>query len=59
MLTDDQIRGLRQGTPEQRVAFFQTLPSDKQDDVLDGDAGRPAGLSVMSGRPNCAAAWNC
>jgi uncharacterized protein (DUF1800 family) len=33
MLTDDQIRGLRQGTPEQRLAFFQTLPQDKQDDV--------------------------
>jgi uncharacterized protein DUF1800 len=34
LLTDDQIRGLRQGTPEQRLAFFQTLPQDKQDDVV-------------------------
>src|SRR5580658_8670487 len=34
MLTDDQIRSLRQGTPEQKIAFFQTLPQDKQDDVV-------------------------
>jgi len=34
MLTDTQIRSLRQGTPEQRIAFFQTLPQDKQDDVV-------------------------
>jgi uncharacterized protein (DUF1800 family) len=34
LLTDDQIRSLRQGTPEQKIAFFQTLPQDKQDDVV-------------------------
>jgi hypothetical protein len=34
MLTEDQIRSLRQGTPEQRLAFFQTLPQGKQDDVV-------------------------
>jgi uncharacterized protein (DUF1800 family) len=34
MLTEDQIRSLRQGTPEQRLAFFQTLPQNKQDDVV-------------------------
>jgi uncharacterized protein (DUF1800 family) len=34
MLTDDQIRNLRQGTPEQRLKYFQTLPQDKQDDVV-------------------------
>jgi uncharacterized protein (DUF1800 family) len=34
MLTGDQIRSLRQGTPEQRLAFFRTLPQDKQDDVV-------------------------
>jgi uncharacterized protein (DUF1800 family) len=34
LLTDEQIRGLRQGTPEQRVAFFNTLPRGKQDDVV-------------------------
>ncbi len=35
ILTDDQIRGLRQGAPEQRVAFFETLPVDKQDAVIE------------------------
>jgi uncharacterized protein (DUF1800 family) len=34
LLTDDQIRGLRQGTPEQVAAFFKTLPQDKQDDAV-------------------------
>jgi hypothetical protein len=34
MLTDDQIRSLRQGTPEQRLAFFQSLPQSKQDYVV-------------------------
>jgi hypothetical protein len=34
MLTGDQIRGLRQGTPEQRLAFFQSLPQTKQDYVV-------------------------
>jgi uncharacterized protein (DUF1800 family) len=33
LLTDDEIRGLRQGTPEQVAAFFKTLPQDKQDDA--------------------------
>jgi uncharacterized protein (DUF1800 family) len=47
MLTDDQIRGLRQGAPEQRVAFFQTLPADKQDDVLEAMPGVRQALSVM------------
>jgi uncharacterized protein (DUF1800 family) len=47
LLTDDQIRGLRQGTPEQRVAFFQTLPLDKQDDVIESMPGVRQALSVM------------
>ncbi len=47
MLTDDQIRGLREGTPEQRVAFFQTLPVDKQDDVLEAMPRVRQALSVM------------
>ncbi|MGA3236026.1 MAG: DUF1800 family protein [Bryobacteraceae bacterium] len=34
MLTGDQIRSLRQGTPEQRLAFFQSLPQSKQDYVV-------------------------
>jgi uncharacterized protein (DUF1800 family) len=34
LLSDDQIRNLRQGTPEQRLAYFQSLPQDKQDDVI-------------------------
>ena len=48
MLTDDQIRGLREGTPEQRVAFFQTLPVDKQDDVLEAMPRVRQTLSVMA-----------
>jgi uncharacterized protein (DUF1800 family) len=47
MLTDDQIRGLRQGTPEQRVAFFQTLSVDKQDEVLEAMPRVRQALSVM------------
>ncbi len=39
MLTPEQIRGLRQGTPEQRVAFFQTLSVEKQDQVLEAMPG--------------------
>ncbi len=39
MLTDDEIRGLRQGTPEQRIAFFQTLSEEKQDDVIQAMPG--------------------
>jgi uncharacterized protein (DUF1800 family) len=47
MLTDDQIRGLRQGAPEQRVAFFETLPVEKQDDVLEAMPRVRQALSVM------------
>jgi uncharacterized protein (DUF1800 family) len=47
MLTDDQIRGLRQGAPEQRIAFFQTLPVDKQDDVIQAMPGVRQALAVM------------
>ncbi len=48
LLTDDQIRGLREGTPEQRIAFFQTLPVDKQDDVLEAMPRVRQTLSVMA-----------
>jgi uncharacterized protein (DUF1800 family) len=34
LLTPEQLRTLRQGTPQQRLAAFQALPSDKQDDVI-------------------------
>jgi uncharacterized protein (DUF1800 family) len=47
LLTDDQIRGLRQGTPEQRVKFFQTLPVDKQDDVIQAMPGVRQALSTF------------
>ncbi len=46
LLTDGEIRSLRQGTPEQRVAFFQTLPVDKQDDVIQAMPGVRQALSV-------------
>jgi uncharacterized protein (DUF1800 family) len=41
LLTPDQIRALRTGTPQQRLAAFQALPTDKQDDVI---AALPAGI---------------
>src|SRR5262249_33478898 len=47
LLTGDQVRGLRQGTPEQRVAFFQALPVDKQDDVLEAMPRVRQALSIM------------
>ncbi len=47
LLTDDQIRSLRQGTPEQRIAFLQTLPVEKQDDVIEAMPGVRQVASVM------------
>ena len=41
LLTPEQMRGLRQGTPLQRVAVFTSLPVDKQDEVI---AALPQGL---------------
>src|ERR1017187_6660671 len=41
VLPREQIRTLRTGTPEQRLAAFQALPKDKQDDVI---AALPAGM---------------
>lgn len=34
LLTQQQIRSLRTGTPPQRLAAFEALPRDKQDDVI-------------------------
>ena len=34
MLSPPEIRSLRQGTPQQRLAAFQALDRDKQDDVI-------------------------
>ena len=34
ILTQEQVRSLRQGTPQQRLAAFQALPASKQDDVI-------------------------
>jgi uncharacterized protein (DUF1800 family) len=41
VLSREQIRTLRTGTPEQRLAAFQSLPKDKRDDVI---AALPAGM---------------
>lgn len=41
LLTREQIRTLRTGTLQQRLAAFQTLSTDKQDDVI---AALPAGM---------------
>jgi len=34
VLTPEQVRTLRRGTPEQRVTFFETLPREKQDEAI-------------------------
>jgi uncharacterized protein (DUF1800 family) len=41
ILSREQIRTLRMGTPEQRLAAFQALPKDKQVDVI---AALPGGM---------------
>jgi uncharacterized protein (DUF1800 family) len=41
LLTQEQIRSLRQGTPQQRMALFQSLDRTKQDEVV---AVLPAGV---------------
>ncbi len=41
ILTRNQIRSLRTGTPQERVAAFQALPTDKQDDAI---AALPGGM---------------
>jgi uncharacterized protein (DUF1800 family) len=35
LLSPEQARALRQGTPQQRIEAFLALPRDKQDDVLE------------------------
>ncbi|HLK64144.1 MAG TPA: DUF1800 domain-containing protein [Bryobacteraceae bacterium] len=41
LLTREQIRSLRQGTPAERLAAFRALPEDKQDEVI---AALPGGM---------------
>jgi uncharacterized protein (DUF1800 family) len=41
LLTPPQIRVLRTGAPQDRLAMFQALPADKQDDVI---SALPAGI---------------
>ncbi len=41
ILAPPQIRALRTGTPQERLAMFQSLSPDKQDDVI---AALPAGI---------------
>jgi uncharacterized protein (DUF1800 family) len=41
LLTPDEIHSLRMGTPQQRLAAFQSLPKDRQDDVI---AALPAAM---------------
>jgi uncharacterized protein (DUF1800 family) len=41
LLTPVEIRALRTGTPQERLAAFQALPTDKQDDVI---AALPNGM---------------
>jgi uncharacterized protein (DUF1800 family) len=44
MLTPEQIRSLRTGTPQQRLAAFQALPQQTQDDILVAFPQRLQGL---------------
>jgi uncharacterized protein (DUF1800 family) len=41
LLTQQEIRSLRQGTRDEKLAAFQSLPKEKQDDVI---AALPAGI---------------
>src|SRR5262249_37871637 len=41
ILTREQIRSLRTGTPQQRIAAFRALPADKQEQVI---AALPGGI---------------
>ncbi len=41
LLTPEQLRTLRTGSPQERLAAFQALPAAKQDDVIEA---LPAGL---------------
>jgi uncharacterized protein (DUF1800 family) len=41
LLSPQQLRGLRQGTAQQRLAAFQALPGEKQDEAI---AAMPQGL---------------
>jgi uncharacterized protein (DUF1800 family) len=41
LLTREQLRALRTGSPQERVAAFQALPSEKRDEVI---AALPAGM---------------
>jgi uncharacterized protein (DUF1800 family) len=41
LLTPQQIRAFRQGTPQQRLAVFQSIPREKQDQVI---GAMPPGL---------------
>ncbi len=41
LLTPQQIRGLRTGTPQERLAAFEALPAERQDDII---AALPAGM---------------
>ena len=56
ILTREQIRSLRTGTPQQRIAAFQALPADKQDEVI---AALPGGMRQQlfadGAARNCAA----
>jgi uncharacterized protein (DUF1800 family)/type II secretory pathway pseudopilin PulG len=41
LLTPQQIRAFRQGTPQQRLAAFQAIPKEKQDEII---GAMPQGL---------------
>jgi uncharacterized protein (DUF1800 family) len=44
MLTQEQMRGIQRGTPEQRGEMFRSLPKDKQEQVIEA---MPPGMRLQ------------
>jgi len=51
ILTKEQIRALRTGTPQERIAAFQALPEDKQSDVIAALPGGMRQALIMNSPP--------
>jgi uncharacterized protein (DUF1800 family) len=51
VLTPREIRTLRQGTPEERLKFFNDLPRDKQDEVIAALPGPQRQGMLMAASP--------
>ncbi|HXA51926.1 MAG TPA: DUF1800 domain-containing protein [Candidatus Acidoferrum sp.] len=51
VLSPDEIRSLRQGTPQDRVAAFKTMPKEKQDAVIAALPGGQRQALLMASPP--------